>query len=137
MTFASTCCKYDEVVNEQRNRIYEQRRRILFEPSLKTSVEDMIEQEVGSVVASFTASNYEDEWQLDELVLALRGVFPLPEDFSDTEWKNLNRDEIEEQAIAMALDAYEAKEDEVGERTCVRPKSRSCSGPWTIAGCAI
>jgi preprotein translocase subunit SecA len=27
--------RYDEVVNEQRNRIYEQRRRILTEPSLK------------------------------------------------------------------------------------------------------
>ena len=32
--------QYDEVVNEQRNRIYDQRRRILTEPSMKTSVLD-------------------------------------------------------------------------------------------------
>ena len=30
--------QYDEVVNEQRNRIYDQRRRILTEPSMKTSI---------------------------------------------------------------------------------------------------
>ncbi len=107
--------KYDEVVNEQRNRIYEQRRRILFEPSLKTSIEDMIEQEVGGIVAGFTASDYDDEWRLDELVQALGGVFPLPEGFSETPWQNLNSDEIEEQAIQMALDAYAAKEEEIGD----------------------
>ena len=55
--------RYDEVVNEQRNGIYEQRRRILFEPSLKTSVEAMIEEEVAVIVNSFTTSGYEDEWQ--------------------------------------------------------------------------
>jgi preprotein translocase subunit SecA len=38
--------RYDEVVNEQRHGIYEQRHRILFEPSLKTSVQAMIEEEV-------------------------------------------------------------------------------------------
>ena len=43
--------RYDEVVNEQRHGIYEQRHRILYEPSLKTSIQAMIEEEVVSVVA--------------------------------------------------------------------------------------
>jgi preprotein translocase subunit SecA len=38
--------RYDEVVNEQRNRIYDQRRRILTEPSLRLTIEDMIAAEV-------------------------------------------------------------------------------------------
>ena len=116
--------KYDEVVNEQRNRIYEQRRRILFEPSLKTSIEDMIEQEVGGIVAGFTASDYDDEWRLDELVQALGGVFPLPEGFSDAQWKNRNSGEIEEQAIQMALDAYAAKEEEIGDEDMRRAEKQ-------------
>ena len=68
--------KYDEVVNEQRNRIYDQRRRILTEPSLRNSVISMIEEEVGSVVAQYTAAEFEEDWDLDELAQALGAIFP-------------------------------------------------------------
>ena len=47
--------RYDEVVNEQRNRIYDERRRILTEPSLKLTIESMIEDEVNDLVGQFTA----------------------------------------------------------------------------------
>ncbi|MEZ4682512.1 MAG: preprotein translocase subunit SecA [Caldilineaceae bacterium] len=107
--------QYDEVVNEQRNRIYDQRRRILTEASLRNSVEGMIEDEIGAVVDQFTSSDYEDEWQLEELVQALRGVFPLPESFSVEPWEKLNSEEIEEQALELAMAAYAAKEAELGE----------------------
>lgn len=107
--------QYDEVVNEQRNRIYDQRRRILTEPSLKASAEGMIEDEIGAVVDQFTSSEFDDEWQLDELVQALRGIFPVPEDFSAATWEEATADEIEEQALEMALAAYAAKEVEIGE----------------------
>ncbi len=107
--------RYDEVVNEQRNRIYDQRRRILAEPSLKKSVEEMIAEEVGGMVASFTMSSYDDEWELDELVHALGGVFPMPESFASESWVDKSRSNVEEEAIGMALAAYAAKDEEVGE----------------------
>ena len=107
--------KYDEVVNEQRNRIYEQRRRILTELSLKNSIESMIEEEVETTVSAFTASEYDDEWQVEELAQSLHAVFPMPADFEPEEWQNLSRDEIEDQAVEMALAAYAAKEAELGE----------------------
>jgi preprotein translocase subunit SecA len=116
--------KYDEVVNEQRNRIYEQRRRILHEPSLKTSIEDMIEQEIGGIVAGYTASDYDDEWQLDELLQALGGIFPMPEDFDASQWQGRKADQIEEQAIQMAFDAYAAKEEEIGEEAMRRAEKQ-------------
>ena len=40
------------------------------------TVEDMIDAEVGDLVAQFTTGDYEDEWQLDELIQALRGAGP-------------------------------------------------------------
>lgn len=109
--------QYDEVVNEQRNRIYDQRRRILTEPSLKTAIEGMIEEEMAAVVAQFTSGEYEDEWQLDELIQALRAIFPLPAEFSVEQWHKRHREEIEEQAVTLALDAYHAKETEMSEPT--------------------
>ncbi len=109
--------QYDEVVNEQRNRIYDQRRRILTELSLKHSIEAMIEEEITAVVAQFTAGEYQDEWQLDELVQALGAIFPLPAEFSVEQWRKAAQEQIEEQAATLALDAYAAKEVELGEQT--------------------
>ncbi|MCC6457441.1 MAG: preprotein translocase subunit SecA [Caldilineaceae bacterium] len=106
--------QYDEVVNEQRNRIYDQRRRILTEPSMKTSIETMIDEEVADLVHGFTAGE-ESEWELESLAQALGGFFHLPKDFSADSWAALKREEIEDQAVEMALDAYEAKEAELGE----------------------
>ena len=69
------------------------------------------------MVAQFTAGDHEDEWQLDELVQAMRGIFPLPSVFSVEQWRKAHREEIEEQAAALALAAYEAKDADVGEQT--------------------
>ena len=108
--------RYDEVVNEQRNRIYDQRRRILTEPSLRLTVEDMIAAEVGDLVAQFTTNDYEDEWQLDEMIQALRGLLHhVPADLTSARWQNLKRDQIEADVIEMAQQAYAAKEAELGE----------------------
>ncbi|MCB0046585.1 MAG: preprotein translocase subunit SecA [Caldilineaceae bacterium] len=116
--------KYDEVVNEQRNRIYEQRRRILHDPSLKTSVQDMIEQEVASIVEGYTYSSLEDEWELEEMTHALGGAFPLPQAFSYELWHGMSADEIEEQAVDMALTAYAMKEEEIGDELMRRAEKQ-------------
>jgi preprotein translocase subunit SecA len=107
--------RYDEVVNEQRHGIYEQRHRILFEPSLKTSVQAMIEEEVSLIVQSFTASTYEDEWQVGELIQALGAIFHMPPEVTVEGWETLDQQQIEEEAVRVALEAYAAKEEEIGE----------------------
>ncbi|RIK34661.1 MAG: preprotein translocase subunit SecA [Chloroflexi bacterium] len=108
--------RYDEVVNEQRNRIYEQRRRILFEPSMKSAVTTMIEEEIEAVVAGFISKDLDaEEWPLDDLAQALRAVFPFPQDFPVEEWRRRSEDEIIDEAIELALSAYEAKEAELTE----------------------
>ncbi len=110
--------QYDEVVNEQRNRIYEQRRRILNEPSMKNSVITMIEEEVDAVVGNFVSTDLDaEEWPLEDLAQALRGLFPFPAEFSVEEWRNRGVDDISDEAVELALAAYEAKEAQVGEPT--------------------
>lgn len=116
--------KYDEVVNEQRNRIYEQRRRILTELSLKNSIESMIEEEVEATVSAFTTSEYDDEWQVEELAQALHAVFPMPADFDAGQWKDLTREEIQDEAVDMALEAYASKEEELGEEIMRQAEKR-------------
>ena len=108
--------RYDEVVNEQRNRIYDERRRILTEPSLQLTIESMIEDEVNDLVSQFTGGEYEDNWQLDDLGQALKAlVHKLPDDFTPERWKSMKREDIQEDAAALAQEAYAAKQEELGE----------------------
>ncbi|MFN8468364.1 MAG: preprotein translocase subunit SecA [Caldilineaceae bacterium] len=108
--------RYDEVVNEQRNRIYDERRRILTEPSLQLTVESMIGDEVNDLVSQFTGGEYEDNWQLDDLGQALKAlVHKLPDDFTPERWQGMKREDIQEDAAALAQEAYAAKEEELGE----------------------
>jgi preprotein translocase subunit SecA len=116
--------QYDEVVNEQRNRIYEQRRRILNEPSLRNSVSSMIEEEVEAVVKGFLNNDFEEQWPLNELTQALRALFPFPAEFPVDEWRKRSVDEIIDEAIELALTAYEAKEAQVGEEMMRRAEKQ-------------
>ena len=116
--------RYDEVVNEQRNRIYDQRRRILMEPSLKNSVLDMIGEEIAAQVAGFTDSTYDDEWQLEELAHALGGIFPVPDGFSAARWQGMKREQIEEDAIRVAFDVYAEREEELGDEPMRRAEKQ-------------
>jgi preprotein translocase subunit SecA len=102
--------QYDEVVNEQRNRIYEQRRRILNELSLKPTIETMIEEEVEAVVSGFISDDNDEERPLAELAQALRALFPFPAEFPVEEWRKRSADEIIDEAIELAMSAYAAKE---------------------------
>ncbi len=106
--------KYDEVVNEQRETLYAERRRILNEPSLRPTVMDMITQEVEATVRQFTGTLHRDELNLEELTKTLRTVFPFPDDFNEAAWEDLDNDEIRDAAVEMALAVYEQKEAEVG-----------------------
>ncbi len=107
--------QYDEVVNEQRETIYAERQRILNEPSLQTTITTMIEDEVEGLVAQFTATEFEDEWDLAGLGQALGGIFPLPEGFDIAEWAEEKIQVVADEAVKMAWTVYNQKEQELGE----------------------
>ncbi len=109
--------QYDEVVNEQRNRIYDQRRRILTEPSMKASVLAMIEEEVGASCRAFcpaslrkngTCRSWRRRWAASSR--CRKTLIP-------QQWSGLHEDEIERRTIQLALDTYAAKEEELGEES--------------------
>jgi preprotein translocase subunit SecA len=112
--------KYDEVVNEQRETIYAERRRILSETSLKPTIVDMISQEVEGVVNQFTNGVHRDELNLEELTQTLRTVFPFPDEFDVAEWEDLDTAEIRATAVDMAHAVYEEKEAEISAETLRR-----------------
>jgi preprotein translocase subunit SecA len=106
--------KYDDVINQQREVIYAERRRILTSPSLKESIQGMIETHLQGLVESFTADEDADKWDLAALHSAVRSIMPLPPTATLTSWGNLAPNEIEEQILDLAEKNYEQMEQALG-----------------------
>ncbi len=64
--------EYDDVVNKQREVIYNQRRQILSEPTMRPTILGMMEDEVKGLVEQFAGSAERSEWDLDGLAAELQ-----------------------------------------------------------------
>jgi preprotein translocase subunit SecA len=106
--------KYDDVINQQREVIYAERRRILSSPNLKESIQTMIETHLSGLVQNFTASEDPDEWDLAALHNAVRTVTPVPPTLTSVTWANLSPEEIEDQILDLAEKNYEQLENALG-----------------------
>ncbi len=106
--------EYDDVINKQREVIYEQRRQVLEQEDLSESVWNMVEDELSGTAALFTLGEPE-EWDLEGLGNATRALLPLPDDFSAERWQGLAAAEIEEDLLELADGFYGDKESRLGE----------------------
>lgn len=105
--------EYDDVINKQREVIYSQRRKILESSNLRPLVLDMLYDENASLVATFAAGNYKEEWDLQTLANEIRKMFPLPSD-APAAWENMTAAQIENQLHDLAERAYAEKETQQG-----------------------
>lgn len=106
--------KYDDVVNQQREVMYAERRRILTSSNLKESIQGMIDEHLSGLVTTFTASDYPEEWDLQALQSTVRTVMPIPATLTTSVWENMAPEEIEEQLLDLAEKNYEEMEEAVG-----------------------
>lgn len=107
--------EFDDVMNEQRRVIYGERQKILKKEDLKESIQDMIHEQISTMVGSFCSDEYGENWDTEGLLAALRPVFPVPEDWQADDLKLLTVDELTDRLIDTADQAYEAKEQQLGE----------------------
>ena len=105
--------EYDDVVNTQRNVIYAQRRKMLSEPNLKPIILDMITDDIHSLVAEHTQGAI-DTYDLSALMIAARGLIPLPAALTPDDWQDLKPAEIEAQLVEYAEAAYAEKVRQTG-----------------------
>jgi preprotein translocase subunit SecA len=99
--------EYDDVVNKQREVIYDQRRQVLEATDLREQVLRMVQEEIGQVMNEYLPGPDPYDWDLRGFVGELRNFFPLPPRFDYGPWENLSSSEIEEQLSEMAERAYE------------------------------
>ncbi len=104
--------EYDDVINQQRRVIYDQRRLMLSSPNLKDTILGMVQEELSSAVLRYTADDPE-EWDLSGLLQAVRSILPLPPTFNP-QWEGASPEQIQGQLLDLSEQAYEAKEQQLG-----------------------
>jgi preprotein translocase subunit SecA len=114
--------KYDEVMNQQRKVIYEERRLILEGQNLEDQAHKMLVDVVTAYVNGATAEGYSEDWDLEQLWTALRQLYPVGVDHHDLvdsdavgEAGELTRDELLEVLIKDAERAYAERERQIEE----------------------
>jgi preprotein translocase subunit SecA len=102
--------KYDEVMNTQRQVIYEERKKILEGRDLKDEALDMVTEVVQATVAQYVSPEiFSEEWDLDGLLAALGSMYPVKLRKQDLEEIG-DAAELTEKVVEEALAAYEEKE---------------------------
>lgn len=104
--------EYDQVMNEQREVIYAERRRVLDGESMRETIFKMITDFVENVVDMCISDDAEpEEWDLSELNQHLRTTIPLNE-ITRESVKGLKKKNLKHNLKEEAVKLYESKETE-------------------------
>jgi len=108
--------KFDDVMNDQRKVVYQQRNEIMLTDSVEDSYTLMSEQVIESSVAKFIPHGvYREEWDIEGLVKEISRIFDI-----EIEEDTISKSDIDEEGIIknikkLAADLYLKKEKEFGK----------------------
>ncbi|HRI96168.1 MAG TPA: preprotein translocase subunit SecA [Nocardioides sp.] len=111
--------KYDDVMDRQRKVIYGERREVLEGADIEEQVRTFIDDVVTGVVTGAT-QEFPEEWDLEQLWTDLQQIWPVSLDLGQLVEEaggvtNMSRDHLIEDLQKDAQDAYDRREQEVGE----------------------
>jgi preprotein translocase subunit SecA len=112
--------KYDEVMNNQRTVIYDERRKVLNGEDVSEQIKHFIDDVLEAYVAGATADKYQDDWDLDELWSAFKQLYPIQVGHKELVEKAGGVEELDAETLLAAVkeDAhavYAEREKEFGE----------------------
>ncbi len=117
--------EYDQVMNEQREIIYSERRRVLNGESMRDAVYKMITDTVENVVDSLIGDDQEKaDWDLMGLNEALLRTIPLQPVTPERIAEKKNRNELKHMLKEEAVKLYELKEAEFPNPEMLRELER-------------
>ena len=115
--------EFDDVLNNQRNEIYKDRRKILEKGDVRETVLDFLHDEASAIVDAEAASPDPEDWDLNKLAAVLGAL--LGRDLAAGSFgEPANIEELRETVEKIVDDAYEAKEAELGDSEVMRAVER-------------
>ena len=100
--------QYDDVMNRQRQVIYDERGRVLEGEDINEQIQNMIQEIIGSAVTAYIGDN---GVELENLKSYLYGLFMPKDSLELEELKELNTQELSDKIYEIAHDLYREKEE--------------------------
>jgi len=108
--------EYDDVMNQQREVIYDRRLAVLEGADLREDVRDLIKTVIESKVDAHTSEKtYPEEWDWIGLKQNLLKTFLVNVKFDQKDFAQMHQEDLKENLYKMALQIYEQKEKMLGE----------------------
>ena len=110
--------EYDDVMNQQREIIYGERKKILGGENLRENIIGMINHIIKSEMNQYANEKlYPEEWQLPEIVKDAEKIYAEQGQLNLPEMEKMSRDELKEYLEGVAAANYKKREDSFGEET--------------------
>ena len=110
--------EYDDVMNQQREVLYSQRRQVLTADSLRDTIMGMVDDIIHEGLDKYANEKlYPEEWDFAGLLSQMQQYFVPKNATSVKELENLSRVEVQDKLKQIAVDLYEERLKEIGEQT--------------------
>ncbi len=107
--------EYDDVMNQQREVIYRQRRKALMESDLKPAVMEMIEDKAYDIVEEFAVEkNPVSQWDLEGLKKRIKQLFDVDPDLESHVTRNDDAQTLSQSLFEQLKERYNQREASIG-----------------------
>ena len=107
--------EYDDVMNQQRKVVYDQRRKILEGEDMKDQILSMVDNIIEKGMETYADPKlYPEEWDFAGLLKYAEKYFLAPGDLKLEEIEDMSREEVEDKLKTMAHETYNAREESIG-----------------------
>ena len=107
--------EYDDVMNQQREVLYGQRRQVLTAESLRDTILGMVDDIIQEGLDKYADEKlYPEEWDFAGLLQQMEQYFVPKGVTTAAEMENMSRIEVQEKLKKIAMDLYNAREEEIG-----------------------
>ncbi len=110
--------EYDDVMNQQREVLYGQRRQVLTADSLRDTIMGMVDDIIHDGLDKYADEKlYPEEWDFAGLLAQMQQYFVPKNATTVEELEDLSRVEVQDKLKQIAVDLYDERLKEIGETT--------------------
>ena len=108
--------EYDDVMNQQRQIIYEQRKQVFSGDNFKDISFEIIDSVVENTISTFTnANDFSEDWDWEGIVSYLNQLFPFELKKEDFDFEKTNVDLLKEEIVEKSITLFSEREAAFGE----------------------
>jgi preprotein translocase subunit SecA len=104
--------EYDDVMNKQREVIYDQREKILEGDDISEEAAGLIDDVIDSTVMLYSDNGHPEDWDWDELTVNLKMLIDLSVSRDDFDLEEITQEDMIEQVAETARAIYQKKEED-------------------------